>query len=197
MQNITYYTPHNMQNMLNYLSLYAISMDILCMTKKELPLLGTGIYLFSHIQPGFFILISLLLDSSPRKLHGRESKDFMAGVSSRRGGSGSIFHAGALKKEGEMLIFCTQFATANFKHMPFLVLVPPRVKSRFLFFKGNFKYPPTSLRPELYGSPWKKFLLLKEHGAPSALSVLPVENSVILCMHLISIERRYPVPRSG
>ncbi len=32
---------------------------------------------FSHMKPGFFILISLLLDSGPRKLHGRQSKDFM------------------------------------------------------------------------------------------------------------------------
>ena len=32
------------------------------------------------MQPGFFILISLLLDSSIRKLHGRQSKDFMEDI---------------------------------------------------------------------------------------------------------------------
>ena len=37
--------------------------------------------LYSHMQPGFFILISLLLHSCPRKLHGRQSKDFMEDVS--------------------------------------------------------------------------------------------------------------------
>ena len=32
------------------------------------------------MQPGFFILISILLDSSPRKLHGRQSEDFMEDI---------------------------------------------------------------------------------------------------------------------
>ncbi len=35
---------------------------------------------FLHMQPGFFILISLLLDSSIRKLHGRQSKYFMEDI---------------------------------------------------------------------------------------------------------------------